>query len=161
MLEVLREARYGLRQLLKHPASMAMAVVSIAIGIGANTAVFSVVNGLLLRDLPAQAPSELVRLHSVWKDGSGFHSFSHPDYLSYLEQSSGVLEDLAAEYNTGAALGAGLEGRTIFLYVVTANYFDLLGLQPQLSRMLLCCVSVVLFKRLGDAGVHANSSIGR
>ena len=56
MLEIVSETLYALRQLLKHPTSLAMAVISIAIGIGANTAVFSVVDAFLLRDLPGKEP---------------------------------------------------------------------------------------------------------
>ena len=110
MVELLTDLRYGCRQLIKSPTASIMAVLSLAIGIGANTAIFSLVDTLLLRPLPAYEPDRLVRLHSVWEDGTGFHSFSFDDFLSYQEGGNAVLSGLSAEYTTIGALGAGLEG---------------------------------------------------
>src|SRR5918998_188547 len=93
MRTLLQDLRYGLRVLLRSPGYTLVAVVSLALGIGANTTIFSMANALLLRPLPVDEPERLVSVHSVYPDGSSFHSFSYPDYQDYSEQSD-VFEGL-------------------------------------------------------------------
>src|SRR4030095_7564445 len=80
---VLRDAVYASRLLLKHPGFTAVAVLALALGIGANTTIFSVVNALLLRSIPGVVEPERLVLVGRTNDGQGFDSFSYPDYKDY------------------------------------------------------------------------------
>ena len=96
METLLRDIRYGIRSLLKRPGFTAVAVVTLALGIGANTTIFSLVNGILLRPLPGIArPDRLIDVHATAPNGSSFHSFSHQEFLYYREQTK-LLDGLIA-----------------------------------------------------------------
>src|SRR2546423_3549868 len=95
MIETLiQDLRFGLRRMLKTPAFTAVAILSLALGIGANTAIFSLVNTILLRPLPAVAePAHLVSVFPVGKDNE-VQAFSYPNYLDYRDRNevfSGLL----------------------------------------------------------------------
>jgi putative ABC transport system permease protein len=129
-----RDLRYGLRMLLKNPGFTIVAVVALALGIGANTAIFSVVNTVLLRPLPYQDQDRLVM---VWEDNSkqGFprDTPAAANYVDWRDQNH-VFENMAAiveiSFNlTGAGDPARIDGRR-----VSANLFSLLGVEPQLGR---------------------------
>ena len=129
-----QDLRYGLRMLAKNPAFTAVAVLALALGIGANTAIFSVVNALLLRPLPYKNPDQLVM---VWENLShlGFpkNTPSPANFLDWRRQAT-VFEGMAAfairSYNlTGVGEPERLDGRR-----VSANLFDLLGVKPIIGR---------------------------
>ena len=129
----LRQAR---RLLLKTPGFTALAVVTLALGIGLNSSVFSLVNYLLLRPLPVERPEELVRIFS--SEPNGFlpnEPMSAPDYRD-LRQGSRTLEHLAAFAFTLAAVEHGGESRLTIGEMVSGNYFETLGLRPVLGRLL-------------------------
>src|SRR5438132_358183 len=101
---VLRDLRYGLRMLFKHPAFMAVAVLTIALAIGANTAIFSVVNAVLLRPLPYAHPERIMRVMlTEAQRGTNTHSHSYQNFADLRAQSHSF-EALAAYGDTGAAL---------------------------------------------------------
>jgi putative ABC transport system permease protein len=132
MRDLLQDVRYGLRMLLKRPGFTLVAVVALALGVGANTAIFSVVNGVLLRPLPYKDPDRLVRL-GEWSQQVPGMSVAYPNFLDWREQNH-VFEGLAAtqfdSYNlTGVDEPERLQGRN-----VSANFFDLLGVAPALGR---------------------------
>jgi predicted permease len=133
---VLSDLRYALRRLLAAPAFTAVAVLSLALGIGANTTIFSVVNALLLRPIPVAHPERLVTVHAVDKDGSGFHSFSYLDYADYRDGTR-TLSGLAASGFAVSTMGRGAEAEVVAGVLVTGNYFDVLGVRPVVGRAFL------------------------
>jgi predicted permease len=124
--DVARDVRYGVRTLLRHPGFTATAMVSLAIGIGANTAIFSVLNALVLRPRPIADPERIVELYTGERGGS-VEGTSYPSYVDFRDRS-GVFTGLAAygirQYRLGDAAG-GVE--QIWGELVSANYFDVLG----------------------------------
>ena len=132
--ELLQDIRYGVRTLAKNPGFTIVAVVALALGIGANSAIFSVVNSVLLRPLPFKDPNQLVM---VWDEQThlGFpkDTPTPANFLDWQRQNS-VFTGMAAmaprSFNlTGTGEPERLDGRRI-----SANLFDLLGIQPQLGR---------------------------
>ena len=134
METILQDLRYGFRMLLKHPGFTMVAVVALALGIGANTAIFSVVNAVLLRPLPFAEPSRLVNLwESHIQRGINQGAVSYPNFADWRDQSQ-VFEGMASYHQndfilTGVDEPARLEGA-----VVNADLFPLLGATPILGR---------------------------
>lgn len=134
METLFRDVRYGFRGLLKRPGFTVIALVALALGIGANTAIFSLVNAVVLRPLPYPEPDRLVW---VWGSFSGGNraSVSPPDYLDYRSQNKSF-EQLAATVSVTASAtltGSG-EPERLNASVVTGNYFQALGVTPLLGR---------------------------
>ena len=127
-----QDIRFGFRMLLKRPGFTAVAMLALALGTGANTAIFSVVNGVLLRPLPFKDPDRLVRL-SEWSKQVPAMSISYPNFKDWREQNR-VFDGIAAtqfgSYNlTGTGEAERLPGRN-----VSWNFFDVLGVRPALGR---------------------------
>jgi len=133
MPQLLQDLRYGLRTLAKRPAFTAVAVVALALGIGANAAIFSVVNALLLRPPLAAAPERVVNVHAVSRDGSGFHAFSYLDYADYRADNP-VFSGLAAWSTDMVSLATGGEARVALGQIVSENYFEVFGVAPVHGR---------------------------
>jgi putative ABC transport system permease protein len=134
MADILQDLRYGLRMLWKNPGFTSVAVLALALGIGANSAIFSVVNTVLLQPLPYKSPAELIML---WENAThlGFpkNTPSPANFLDWARQST-VFTGMAAmapkNFNlTGEGEPERLDGRR-----VSADLFDLLGVQPRLGR---------------------------
>ena len=126
--------RLALRQLRKSPGFTAVAVLTLALGIGANTAIFSVVNAVLLRPLPYPDPDRIVVFNQTHTKMPNI-SVSFPDYLDYRRDNT-VFEHLAAAGQRSYSL-SGLQGREaeqISGAIVTANFFKVIGLEPQIGR---------------------------
>lgn len=130
------DARYALRFLIRTPAFTAVAVASLAIGIGFNTTLFSVVDALLLRPLPVERPDRLVDVYTKGADGDTYSTSSYPDYLDY-RSANGVFSDVLAFSPAIAALRTGDRNRLALGETVTGNYFQLLGVRPARGRTLL------------------------
>ncbi|HEV3409285.1 MAG TPA: ABC transporter permease, partial [Chthoniobacterales bacterium] len=131
---MLLDLRYGFRQLLKHRGFTAIAIFTLALGIGANTAVFGLVDALLFRSPGYTNPSEIVQLFSQDKnDPTRFRSFSYPTFRDIREQNT-VFSDVMAY--TLAMVGIGEPGQTrrVYASVVSANYFAVLGVTPVRGR---------------------------
>ena len=137
MESLIKDIRYAVRSLLKRPGFAGIAVVTLALGIGANTAIFSVVNAVLLRPLPFPNPDRLVM---VWEDASyaGFprNTPAPANYADWKAQN-GVFEDLAALDERSFNLTGDGDPQKIQSYGVTANFFPLLGIKPLLGRTFL------------------------
>ena len=136
---MLSDIRYGLRQLAKHPGFTFVAVITLALGIGANTAIFSVVNALLLKPLPFPASHELVAFGSVdlRESPSGkvteLNSLSYADYFDFREQNR-TLEHVSV-YRDRSFSVTTPEGATSLRGVMSsAEYFDVLGVKPIIGR---------------------------
>ncbi|NOT62137.1 MAG: FtsX-like permease family protein, partial [Acidobacteria bacterium] len=129
-----QDLRYGARMLLKQPGFTLIAVVTLALGIGANTAIFSVVNAVLLEPLPYGEPERLVW---IWGNRNGGRSsVSPPDFLDYRVQQSSF-EQFGASFTIASPvnLTGGSEPERLNSRIVTANYFDLLGARPRYGRV--------------------------
>jgi len=131
---LLQDVRYALRQLRKSPAFTTVAVVTLALGIGGNAAMFSVVNAVLLRPLPFHDPSRLVLVHEgIPTLGFSRIGFSAPDLMIY-EQGQRSFEGMAPYQNKTFELSGAGEPERITAARVSANLFPLLGIQPVLGR---------------------------
>ena len=129
-----RDARFAVRSLLRSPAFTAIAVLTLALGIGANTAIFSVVYSVLLRPLAYADPERLISIRAAYSaTGAQDIPASQPEYHDYLEGVSS-LEDLAAVYPISINLTGLGEPQRIQAAVVSDNYFRLLGAAPVLGR---------------------------
>jgi putative ABC transport system permease protein len=135
METLLRDIRYGVRSLLKRPGFTAIALVALALGIGANTAIFSLVNAVLLRPLPFAEPDRLVWMWGNIKGGSNRASVSPLDFLDFRQQNS-TFEQFAASLSVPARLNLTGDGEPERLEAsaVTGNYFQALGAQPAFGR---------------------------
>ncbi len=135
MQTLLQDLRYGVRMLLKHPGVTAVAVITLALGIGANTAIFSVVNAVMLRPLPYQSPERLVSLwenvpvHGKWR-------VTPANFLDWKKQNTSFAQLAAFGFSSMTLTGAGepeqLQGTRASL-----GYFDVVGVQPMLGRSFL------------------------
>jgi putative ABC transport system permease protein len=131
------DLKYAVRSLSRRPGFVAVVVLTLALGIGATTAIFSVVNGVLLRPLPFEDPARLVRLEGMPTDGNSEKvstATSYPDYLDLRAATTGF-EHLAAVRGSQVTLSApGTEPQRIGTAIVTANFFAALGVRPVLGR---------------------------
>ncbi|HMD96443.1 MAG TPA: ABC transporter permease [Terriglobia bacterium] len=135
MSTLLQDLKYGFRILMKNPGFTAVAVLSLALGIGANSAVFSVVDGAFLRPLPVEDPDRLVVVFTgSEKEPEG--DTSYPDYLDVRDQST-VFMGVLAHGGRGAFVSAKGQGEMVSIDVVSDNFFSVLGVTPALGRAFL------------------------
>jgi predicted permease len=127
-----RDVRYGARALRAMPAFSAVAVLTLGVGIGANAAIFSVLNAALFQPLPVERPEELVTLN---KAGGGFPTHSYPDYRDFRDRSS-LLAGIAAFRISPMNLELDGAATRVWGHLVSGNYFDLLGVRAVLGRTL-------------------------
>jgi predicted permease len=128
--DLLQDLRYAARMLRKQPGFTIAAVLTLALGIGANTAVFSLVNATLFRRLPVKDSARLVY---AYRGAGGV--FSYPQYVA-LRDHTAAFEGLAAYGGIQASLNAGDSAELVPGYIVTGNFFEVLGVQAALGRML-------------------------
>ncbi len=128
-----QDVRYGLRQLRRSPGFTVVAVLTLALGIGANTAIFSVINAVLLRPLPFRNPDRLVQLWET-EAAPGQYPFAGPDYLDWQAQTR-TLESMSLYtwQQTFNASGAG-EPEAVGVVATQANFFSVVGVTPLLGR---------------------------
>jgi predicted permease len=130
---MLKDIVYGVRMLTKNPGVTLVAVITLALGIGANTAIFSGVNAFLMRPLPVTRPEELIRPMEIAEDRELSDEMSYPDFLDYRSQSSSFV-GLSAEDMVPAAVDSENQNDVIWGQVVSANYFDVVQVNPLLGR---------------------------
>ena len=137
-LGVARDIRDGFRSLARRPAFTAVAVLSLALGIGANTAIFSLVNAVILRDTPVERPEEVVNLY-LHQASFEFGTLSYPDFEDVRDGAAAVFSDIAASHFLPLTIDRG-EGGGVGLApaeAVTGSYFPLLGIEAAVGRTLL------------------------
>ncbi len=130
------DVRFALHQLRKSPGFALTAILTLALGVGATTAIFSVVKAVLLNSLPYKNPDRLV---AVWtandaRDGKP-HPSSAADFVAWKQRSSDVFEDLAPSYDAERTLTGQGAPQLLIGYAVSANYLRILGVEPQLGRL--------------------------
>jgi hypothetical protein len=137
-MNTLADVRYGIRMLLRKPGFTAVAVLTLALGVGANTAIFSVVNGVLLRPLPFAEPDQLVWMWGNIRNGGNRASVSPLDFLDYRERNE-TFEEFAAtlSFPTPFNLTGDGEPERLNAAVATGNYFQALGVRPALGRVFM------------------------
>src|SRR3954465_6461469 len=132
MSELLQDLRYGVRTLRKSPGFATVAVLTLAIGIGANTAIFSFVNGVLLKPLPYGEPERIVRVLEK-PPGGGRNGISTLNYLDW-EKDNTVFEYMAAQTGGSGTLTGGSEPLHLRGKRVPPPYFDIFGVRAALGR---------------------------
>src|ERR1017187_8903046 len=140
---LLQDIRYALRQLRKSPGFTITVIVTLALGIGANAAVFTLFDQALLRMLPVEKPKELVRFQWTGAFSGSMSSFGgdSDNYFSYpmykdLRDKNQVFQDILAADKSSVGLSWHNQAESKDAEVVTGNYFQLLGLKPALGRLL-------------------------
>src|SRR5262249_20023502 len=158
--------RYALRMLVKKPSLTVVAVITLALGIGANTAIFSVVNALLLRPLPFKEPDKLVQ---VWETvshlGKNSVQASYPNFADWREQNQ-VFEQIAIYSDKAFTLTGITEPERVQGAIVSPAFFSMLGIKPILGRLLLPeedypnkVFSVVMSERLWRRNFNSDPQI--
>jgi len=132
LFNMLRDVRYAIRQLTTTPGFSAVAILTLALGIGATTAIFSVVNGVLLRPLPYPHPESLVRVHEI-VDKFGRFSVAPASFLDWRQQNT-VFAHIAAFNSAGATLQTVDGPERVQGALVSSDLFDLLEVAPALGR---------------------------
>src|SRR5436309_4277749 len=128
------DVRYGIRMLANRPGFTIAAVLILALGIGANTAVFTFMNSLFLRPLTVPDPERVVRLYGSGQDVRRFDAFSYANYRD-LRDRSRSFEALAAHQHAAAGLSLGGDTENAYGELVTGNYFSAMRVQPVLGRV--------------------------
>jgi putative ABC transport system permease protein len=132
MSKFLQDLRYGLRTMLKRPGFTLIAVMTLALGIGSSTAIFTVVDAAVIRGLPYRSPNEL---YHMWERTPqkefDQREFSYPDYQDYLQNK---VVDIAAYTGGGTILNGNGESERVFAPSVTANFFSVLGVDAIRGR---------------------------
>ena len=132
MSTLIQDLRYGIRMLLNKPGFSAVALITLALGIGANTIIFSVVNGVLLNPLPFPDSDRLVRLgesHPKWKG-----NFTYASFLDLGNETESVENIAGARFWSDNLIGNGGEPEQVSIMLVSANFFGALGVPPLLGR---------------------------
>jgi putative ABC transport system permease protein len=137
---ILQDLRYGLRQLWRRPGFALAAIVSLALGIGANTAIFTLVDQIVLRLLPVEKPHELVRLRldgvrpgGNWGDGT--HTFPYPTFIALRDRNT-VFSGVTGRRVELVSLLDDERSAAVSVALVAGNYFEVLGVRSELGRLL-------------------------
>jgi len=138
-LDCWQDVRYSIRTLCKNPSFAVVAISALALGIGVNTGIFTLLNAIALRPLPVADAGRIASVYQTFRGKIGrrdingsINYFSYPEYLNYRDQNH-VFSGVAVSANAPASLG-GAEPRHIEGQVVSCNYFDVLGRTPVLGR---------------------------
>jgi hypothetical protein len=134
METLLQDLRYAMRGLRRSPGFTLVALLTLALGIGVNSSIFSVVNAILFRPLPVERPAELVDVYGRPATSGNHETHSWQNYLAYREQTQ-TLSDLVAYANFFAHLSIDGSSDLVVGELVSDNYFRTLGIRPALGRI--------------------------
>ncbi len=134
MEKLWQDLRYSARTLVKSPGFTVVAVLSLALGIGANTTIFSLISTLLLNPLPVRDVSELVALVTVDEKNPGVNRVSFPNYEDFRDQNQVFSGVASYSFPNPVSMIVDQEPEQVFAQLVTGNYFDVLGVEPALGR---------------------------
>src|SRR5262245_33679785 len=130
-----QDLRYGARMLSKNPGFALIAILTLGLGIGANTTIFSFANALLLRPLAGIVDAKRIVQVGRTSEGNSFDTLAYPDYVDYREQNT-TLAGIAIYYGTALHLSTGREAERVRGAMVSGNYFEVLGVQAARGRLL-------------------------
>lgn len=136
---ILQDIRVSLRGLTKRPAFTVVALLSLALGIGANTTIFTLVNTVLLNPLPVEDPSNLYAVFTVDETNAalGLTQMSFPNFEDFRDQNE-VFEDIMSYgFPVPVSMLVGEEPEQVFVESVSGNYFQVLGIEPAIGRFIL------------------------
>src|SRR5438105_2773456 len=133
MTGIVGDLRYGFRALVRNRGFTAVAVLSLALGIGANTTIFTLLNAVLLRAMPVRDEATLAAVFTVDQRTSGNLANSYPNFLDYRDRQSVFSSLLLYTPFTTNLTGRG-EPQVLMAHLVTGNYFDVLGVRPVVGR---------------------------
>jgi predicted permease len=136
METLLQDIRFGFRQLARKPGFAALAIIFMALGIGANTSIFSLIDTAVLRPLAVKDPSQLVEVYGTANKGADITIQSYPNYKDYRDRNT-VFSGLAVYRVVVASLTVNNTSQRVYGYLVSGNYFDVLGVKPVLGRAFL------------------------
>ena len=151
--ELLQDLRYGGRGLIRNPGYAALAIVTLGLGIGANTAIFSVINGVLLKPLPYEHGDRLMVVRqSAPLSGQATTGVAIAEYFDYRDQAAGVFDGLVEYHQMSFDLLQRGEPDRVATGVVSHNFFDVLGIQPILGRSFVA--DAITMASVADASRH-------
>src|ERR687893_721565 len=130
---MITDLRFALRQLLKSPGFTALALLTLALGIGLNTAIFSLINDLFLKGLPFREPARVLHVYSHLKDQTVDFPLSAPRYMHFRDGQT-IFEGFAAENGLAATVTGLGDAFQVPIFKTTANWFDVLGLRTVMGR---------------------------
>lgn len=133
---LLKDIRYALRWMRRSPGFSAVAILSLALGVGVNTAMFSLVDALLFRPLPVTSPGTLVDIFTSGGDGDEYATTSYQDYLD-ISRTNTVFSEMTGYSPMMAGISLGDRSRMALGQIVTSNHFTMLGVQPERGRLLV------------------------
>ncbi len=131
---MIADLRYAIRQLIRRPVFTVVALLTMALGVGANSAIFSIVNAVLLRPLPVDRPEELVDIYTLDGDETFMNPHDYPDYLE-IRQDRETFVDVVAYAADFVGMTVGTEAEVLFGENVSGNYFDVLGIPAARGRV--------------------------
>ena len=131
---MIQDLRYAVRSLLRRKALFGVAVATLALGVGASTSLFSIVNAVLLRPLPYRGSERMAVLWHVFGQGAqDLPAMHQKDYADYRDRSK-TLEALTIARGSSGSLGDASDPQIVQIGLVAATFFDFLGVRPQLGR---------------------------
>jgi len=131
----MNDFRFALRQLRKSPGFTSLAIITLALGIGVNSAIFALINGVVLHSTIPLRPDEVVNVFTVRRNAShDYRQFSHTEYRELRENSGDIFADVAALEFAVAGIGQDQNMRRSFAFLTSANFFSLMGVRPVIGR---------------------------
>ena len=131
----MNDFRFALRQLRKSPGFTSLAIITLALGIGVNSAIFALINGVVLRSTIPLRPDEVVNVFTVRQNAShDYRQFSHTEYRELRENGGDIFADVAALEFAVAGIGQDQNMRRSFAFLTSENFFSLMGVRPVSGR---------------------------